>query len=209
MLRQTGDINVYINNFLDLKLAIKDMTDVEACDKFMRGLRDGDTIAYVRQHYDGVLKTAIKAALTHDGAHHINTQPMFPSFPAPQAFQQQQSFQQPFQQQAVYHNGPTPMELDWIDRRQGGNYRNNNGGRNKNYNGGNFNQQRGGNSSGNSSGRCYFCGKTGHIKRNCRERLNEIKRMDENRSRKYGGQSLNVIVIYTSISGNYDYLFYS
>lgn len=186
LLTQTGDISTYINNFMDLKLAITDMTDVEACDKFMRGLREGNTVAYVRQYYDGTLKTAIKAALTYDSAHHFNHQQSMFSSPFPGVASH--SFQQP---QAVYHNdGPTPMDLDWIDRRQGGgNYRggNNNGG----YRGNNNNRGGKNNSSGGgSSGRCYFCGKTGHIKRNCRERLNEIKRMDETRGRKYGAINL-------------------
>lgn len=99
-LKQTGDVNSYINAFMDCKLAIKNMTDEEACDKFMRGLTDVNTAAYVRQYYDGTLRTATKSALTYDSAHHSDV--MFrPTARAP-VVQQQQA--------AQYVNDP--MEID-------------------------------------------------------------------------------------------------
>ncbi|KAG2190427.1 hypothetical protein INT47_010044, partial [Mucor saturninus] len=182
-LTQTGDVNSYINKFMDLKLAIKNMTDVEACDKFMRGLTDVNTAAYVRQYYDGTLRTATKSALTFDSAHSHELD-FRPPTRTPVARTQ-------------YVNDP--MELDWIDNRQQNNrggysgqrnfYNNNNrggyhgnrGGYNNNR-GGYNNNRGGGNSS--SPGPCFFCNRTGHIKRFCRDRLNAIKKLDDTRNHK-------------------------
>lgn len=40
VLTQTNDVVTYINQFMDIKLAIPGMTDEEACDKFVRGLNN-------------------------------------------------------------------------------------------------------------------------------------------------------------------------
>lgn len=187
-LEQTGDVNTYINTFMDYKLAIKNMTDAEACDKFMRGLKNINTAAYVRQHYDGTLRTATKSALNFDSAHYQDM--MFgPPVRAPVY-------------QPTYVNDP--MELDWIDNRQQNNRynRNNNGGsRYGNGRGGyNNNRSRGGGNS-NSNGVCFFCNKPGHVKRFCRERLNEIKKLDDLRNRR-NGHSVNLIDMESDVGDN-------
>lgn len=150
-LKQTGDLSTYINTFLDCELAIPSMTEIEACDKFMRGLSNINTAAYVRQHFDGTLKTATRSALTHDSAH---------------VAQQQFSFlnPSPVRPEQTTYVRDDPMDLDWIDR----------DGRRNNRNGRDGNS-RSSSRGGGSSGRCFYCDKPGHIKRDCKERRNDIR----------------------------------
>ncbi|KAG2228438.1 hypothetical protein INT48_009739 [Thamnidium elegans] len=185
-LKQIDDLSTYINKFLDCKLAIPNMTDNEACDKFMRGLKDLNTAAYVRQHFDGTLKTATRSALTFDSAY--NQQEQFGFFRNPSVVR---SVQQPVQ--AGYARDD-PMDLDWIDNRGKRNYRGGNKSNNSRF---------GNNSSG--GGRCFYCNKLGHIKRDCIERRNDIKaqirKLDEARSNR-GERNKQFINVMDSQSEN-------
>lgn len=180
VLRQTGDLVTYINNFMDIKLAIPGMTDEEGCDKFIRGLTSKQMRSHIRQYEANTLKEAIHAALAFDSAQHeddsfvtLNNRP----------------------KQRVVDD---PMDLDAIDDRnyQRSNSRyTNNYPRNQNYSSGYSRNQgpsagytrernyRSNNYSRNNSGgttaSCYYCHKTGHLKRNCRTRLSDIKKLDE------------------------------
>ena len=177
ILKQTSDLVTYINNFMDIKLAIPGMTDDEGCDKFVRGLVNKQMRSHIRQYEANTLKEAIHAALAFDSAQHEEDSSTSSTFRA-----------RP-KQQVV----DDPMELDAIDNR---NYQrsssrpNNNYSRSQNYSSGysrekNYrtnNYSR--NNSGGSAASCYYCHKTGHLKRNCRTRLSDIKRLDDQHYKK-------------------------
>ncbi|GAA5805831.1 hypothetical protein HPULCUR_011357 [Helicostylum pulchrum] len=159
---------------MDIKLAIPGMTDDEGCDKFIRGLISKQMRSHIRQYEANTLKEAIHAALAFDSAQY-----------------EEDSFNNSkVRKQQVVDD---PMELDAIDdrnyQRPRNNNNNNNYSRSQNYSSG---YSRGQSSSGysrdrnyrpnnysrnNSSGStasCYYCHKTGHMKRNCRTRFQEI-----------------------------------
>jgi hypothetical protein len=183
VLKQTGDLVTYINNFMDIKLAIPGMTDDEGCDKFVRGLTSKQMRSHIRQYEANTLKEAIHAALAFDSAQYEDDS--FNSTSRPK-------------QRAVVDD---PMELDAIDDR---NYQrsrfNNNYSRNQNYSYGysrnqnssaGYSRERNNrtnnysrNNSGGSTASCYYCHKIGHLKRNCRTRLSDIKKLDDQHSKK-------------------------
>lgn len=174
VLRQTGDLVDYVNAFMDIKLAIPSMTDEEACDKFVRGLASRNMRAHIRQYEADTLKDAVRAALSYDSA------------------QQEEVFVRSTARPKVVDD---PMELDAMDSRggfsRGGFSR---GGSSRDgFSGGGFARgnsgaRRFGNNSGVSGSECYYCGKIGHMKRNCRQRLNDIKKLDEQQAKKRGRQ---------------------
>ena len=170
-LRQTGNLVDYVNAFMDIKLAIPSMTDEEACDKFVRGLALKSMRAHIRQYEADTLKDAIRAALSYDSA------------------QQEEDFVRPV-------NGvrskvvDDPMELDAMDSRRGnfGGYNRGGGSSRGGYARGDSGSRRIGGSSGGANSLCYYCDKPGHMKRNCRQRLNDIRRLDEQQAKKRGRQ---------------------
>ena len=185
VLKQTGDLVTYINNFMDIKLAIPGMTDDEGCDKFVRGLISKQMRSHIRQYEANTLKEAIHAALAFDSAQHEED-----------SFNNSTSNLRP--KQRVVDD---PMDLDAIDDRnyQRSNSRfNNNYSRNQSSPGYSRTQNSSGysrersyrpnnysrNNSGGSTGSCYYCHKTGHLKRNCRTRLSDIKRLDDQHYKK-------------------------
>ncbi|CAO3639512.1 unnamed protein product [Mucor hiemalis] len=176
VLTQTNDVVTYINQFMDIKLAIPGMTDEEACDKFVRGLNNKQMRSHIRQYEANGLKEAIHAALAFDSA----------------------------QQEGNYSFGPRPapareiirddpMDLDYaegINNNNNGRFnsgqRYNNGYRDNRNNGRNsFGNS--GTSSGTFGGRntsCYHFHKPGHMKRNCRARIADIRKLDGKHSKK-------------------------
>lgn len=178
-LKQTGDLVTYINELMDIKLAIPTMTDEEACDKFIRGLTLKSMRAHIRQYEANTLKEAIHAALSFDSA------------------QKEEDFYSRPITATTRRVVDDPMELDAIDdQRKFNNSRqyNNNYSRPNYYNSSRSNgngSYRGNNNGGsnyrnNNSGpfTCHYCQKQGHIKRNCRARIADIKRLDEKHSKK-------------------------
>lgn len=179
VLKQTGDLVSYINNFMDIKLAIPSMTDDEGCDKFVRGLVNKQMRSHIRQYEATTLKEAIHAALAFDSAQQEED-----SYTSPSANRVKTQLQQ---------RADDPMDLDAIDDRnyQRSNSRFNNHSRpqnnfnysrDRNYRGGYSSRSNSSNSSNNST--CYYCHKVGHIKRNCRTRAYDIKKLDERHSKK-------------------------
>ena len=65
-LKQTGDLPSFINTFMDLKLAIPDMHDSEAKDKFIRALSDPLMRSHLRRTRPENLQEAIHDALSFD-----------------------------------------------------------------------------------------------------------------------------------------------
>jgi hypothetical protein len=170
VLKQTGDLVDYINNFMDIKLAIPKMTDEEACDKFIRGLNNEDMRAHIRQYEAETLKAAIQSALSFDSAR-----------------QQFNFYGQPTQGgvSGVRGRVDDPMELDALDQRRG--YSTGKrfaGGSNGSINGPKYYSNNNRQQSGNSGGKCYYCQKSGHMKRNCKLRLADIRRLDEQHAQR-------------------------
>lgn len=178
VLKQSGDLVTYINEFMDIKLAIPTMTDEEAYDKFIRGLVSRPMRAHIRQYEAETLKEAIHAALSYDSAQREEDFYVRPSATARRVV------------------ADDPMDLDAIDHRRYNNNRqyNNNYSRSNN----NFNNSYRNNSNNNNNGfnrgynnnnssgsyTCHYCKKPGHIKRNCRSRIADIKKLDEQHSKQ-------------------------
>jgi hypothetical protein len=160
VLKQTGNLVDYINQFMDIKLGIPTMTDEEACDKFTRGLATKQMRAHVRQYEAETLKAAVRAALSFDSA-------------------QQEENYSPVQNHGQQVDDP--MEIDAIDQRRGNGY----SGGNRRFGGmSNTRSNNGGSRSGYNSATCYYCHKSGHLKRNCKTRLADIRRLDEQHSQR-------------------------
>lgn len=181
-LRQTGNLVDYVNAFMDIKLAIPSMTDEEACDKFVRGLASKSMRAHIRQYEADTLKDAIRAALSFDSA------------------QQEEDF---VRTPNMVRSRPVddPMDLDALDSRRGrsvsGGFSRGSSGFSRGGSGfsrGGSGFSRGGSgvgrsgNTGNYSNECYYCGKEGHMKRNCRQRLNDIRRLDEQQAKRRNRQ---------------------
>lgn len=172
VLRQDSDLTHYINTFMDLKLAIPDMHDGEATDRFVRGLRDGRMRSHIRQYQVNSLTEAIHTALAFDAGEERRYTTM------PRRTQQYVD---------------DPMDIDAIDdvyavnsRRRYGNNRFNNSGNfrsnNANMRNNNGNIRFNNNNSGIT---CYYCNKKGHVKALCPVRRMDIKALDENRQKQH------------------------
>lgn len=170
VLMQTGNLVDYINIFMDIKLSIPGMTDEESCDKFIRGLNSKAMRAHIRQYDADTLKTAIHSALSFDSAQREDDYVTPP----------QQQGRMVRQQRTLIDD---PMDMDMMDvvntmdsrrnyNNRSDNYNNNSGGRRYNYKSRNNNQG------------CFYCGKPGHMKRNCRTRINDIRKLDEQHSQR-------------------------
>ncbi|KAG2228505.1 hypothetical protein INT48_001890 [Thamnidium elegans] len=149
-------------------------------DLFIRGLSLKAMRAHIRQYEANNLKEAIHAALSYDSA---QKEEDFYARPPPTA------------NRRVIDD---PMELDAIDQGRYSNNNNNNRqynnySRSNNYNNPpRYNSYRNNNNGGgsyrnnnnSSSFTCHYCQKVGHIKRNCRTRIADIKRLDDQHSKK-------------------------
>jgi hypothetical protein len=169
VLSQTGDLVDYINTFMDIKLAIPGMTDDESCDKFIRGLSSKAMRAHVRQYEADTLKLAIQSALSYDSAQREDD--YIPTQQQTRVKQQQRSYID------------DPMDIDTMeDLYVMNNRRNNNSnGSTRRFINNNYrnNIRRNNNDEG-----CFYCGKQGHLKRNCRTRINDIRRLDDQQAQR-------------------------
>ncbi|KAL9536593.1 hypothetical protein MBANPS3_012532, partial [Mucor bainieri] len=161
-IRQTSSIRDYVDRFMDAVIPIKDISEREQCDRFMRGLKDKELIAKIRAMpiESRTLEKLFSDALAHEFAHN-------PELSAG------------VQTNAKYNNSDVqPMDLDAITYRNNGNNNNSNRNNNRNYNNKNSNN----NSSNNRSrGKvqdpsltCFHCKKIGHTTKNCFSRATEI-----------------------------------
>ena len=166
VLVQKSSVAEYINTFRRLKLQIPDLSNGDALDRFVRGLKTNIRIA-VRSRFPNTLldaeslALAIEAAAQEEGGISISSQ----------AARQQA-------QPAINYD---PMELDSLrdmvnalagqvrSQQFNGRGRSNDFSRTR-FTGGGYR----GNASGNSNGgaRCYACGGMGHMKRECPTFLN-------------------------------------
>lgn len=181
-LQQTGNLVNYINDFMDIKLALPKMTNDEACDKFIRGLSNPRMRAHIRQYEADTIKDAIHAALSYDSAQQEHGNYTTVNTPAPTS-----------RRTTV----DDPMDLDAIDNRfnnrnnrsynrsNNGSYRQNNS-----YSHNGNSGYRNGNNSSSRPINCFYCQKPGHIKRNCQTRLSDIRKLDEQHSSRKDFQSM-------------------
>lgn len=166
-LAQTSTIEAYVNNFMDTCIEVKDLSDSEACDRFMRGLQSAQLRAELRNldSSQRTIKVYYRMALAYEAArsgdnHYVSThtdstrRSAFPS------------------SSSSYSEGPTPMDVDVMQGRR-----------------------RGGSSSGsnnNSNVVCFHCGKKGHMKRNCyklRDLFKDFIRFQEGGTGKRGANN--------------------
>jgi hypothetical protein len=170
-LTQNGDLVDYINTFMDIKLALPGMNDEESCDKFIRGLSSQDMRAHIRQFDADTLKLAIQSALSYDSARRKDEY-----VPVQQQTRNRQ-------QQRTFIEDPMDIDimedLQAIDSRRNinNNYRNNGNYRNNN-------NYRSNNRRSNNDDGCFYCGKQGHLKRNCRTRINDIRKLDDQQAQR-------------------------
>lgn len=152
-LTQTGSVSEYVNAFMDIRLLlIKEVTDNEACDRFIRGLSDVALRAHLRDIPDESLNLneAYRSALAYDAA---RTEYTFRSRRLSPAVARQQT-QSP---SLPVSNEPTPMELDVVRTRD------RDASRTKDT----------------SNLKCFFCGKVGHSREECRIRIKTFKQLDD------------------------------
>ncbi len=163
---QRGPVSEYINEFRRLKLQIPDLSQGDALDRFVRGLKQAIRIA-VRSRFPATLSEAESLALAFEAAAKEEG-----SYAVP-------TTTQPTQPMVNYD----PMELDSLrsmvnaltnQLRNRGNSRNRSYGTRGN-NGFNRSNTFNGNTGGNGP-RCYGCGGIGHMKRECPTYLNRSGR---------------------------------
>lgn len=147
--RQVGNLNNYINGFMDIIASIPGITEEESCDKFMRGIANRDTRSQVRQAQATTLREAIRVAIAHDSAIHEN-----PAFYRKNNW----SYNNPnTPRTSAPPRGPyagEPMDLSVMS------------------------------SSPRSNIRCHYCGNIGHVRRFCKTRSEDIRKLEEDRYRK-------------------------
>lgn len=171
-LRQHSDLRTYIDQFIDIKLALPTMTDDDAADRFTRGLKDPKLRVHLRQIGTHTLNDAIHSAIAFTaGEERYNYTPTRRT------------------QQYV----DDPMDIDLLDdihamnnyskKRQLNNTQYNNRSNSYNRNNNRFNYNN--NNYNNSNITCYYCNKKGHIKSLCPTRRADIKALDEKRQRQY------------------------
>lgn len=156
---QTGSLVDYINGFMDIIVGIPGISDDESCDRFMRGLQDPRTRCHIRQINATTLKAAVHAAISFDSAQfeYVDAN-QYNGNRYSQRLNNFGNMHKPVQPEIN-----DPMELDALDFRS----------RNQNRQGNN--------------GACFYCGNKGHRRANCRIRIQDIKRLDNERFNKVRG----------------------
>jgi hypothetical protein len=179
---QTGSLAEYINDFLNIKLEIPNMTEEEAVDKFTRSLRSHNLRTYIRQNDPTLLKNAIHIALSFDSARQDTFSGVLNTINR--------------QREVIADD---PMDLDTIessDRRSNAGFRggfrstggfDGPGGSGGSRGGRNYGDFRGGGGGSKSKIICHFCGKAGHILRLCKNRQAAIKKLVDDPARKRQG----------------------
>lgn len=190
-LKQTSDLVTYINEFMDIKLAIPTMTDEEGCDKFIRGLTSKMMRSHIRQYDADTLKQAIQAALAFDSAQQEDNYSYVPRSSQINKNRLDDPMDLDVAEEINYvrnnnyernNNNGYSRNNNSFSRNNGNNYSRNNG-NNYGRNNGNY-YSRSGNNNSNNNASCYYCHKSGHIKRNCRTRLSDIKKLDDQHSKR-------------------------
>lgn len=172
VLTQKDSVANYINDFRRLKLQIRDLSQGDALDRFVRGLVKHIRVA-VRSRFPSTLSEAESLALAIEAAA-LDDEAVIPVTT--------QAAQQAVQSTPNYD----PMDLDSLRTvvnaladQVNSQYRDNRG-RFTSGNRGNYNKARGGysnygsGSSGNGP-RCYSCGGIGHMKRECPTHRNRVQ----------------------------------
>ncbi|CEP06777.1 hypothetical protein, partial, partial [Parasitella parasitica] len=179
--RQTGSIRDYVDRFMDAVIPVKEITEREKCDRFMRGLKDKELIAQIRAMNiaDRTLEKLFSDSLAYEFAHHpeITSGALTHS-----GYKGHNNDIQPMDLDAIMHNNNKHHNRNNYNN----NYNNhNNNNNNYNYNNNNKNNNRSRNQKGrqqqpsppdSTNITCYFCKKAGHATFQCRSRAMEIMR---------------------------------
>jgi len=176
-LRQNSDLRTYIDQFIDIKLAIPTMPDDDAADRFTRGLKDPKLRIHLRQNGIHSLNEAIHSAIAFTSG------------------EERYSYT-PVRRTQQYMDDP--MDIDMLDdinsmnnynkKRPFNNSNNNqynNRSNNFNRNNNRFSNNNSNNNYNNNNITCYYCNKKGHIKSLCPTRRADIKALDEKRQRQF------------------------
>ncbi|CAI5475466.1 unnamed protein product [Closterium sp. Yama58-4] len=134
-LRQRTSVADYIADFRDISTEISDLSTAEALDKFKRGLKD-DVRMEVEVQGCSTLEEMARVAERYDEIHFGSRRSRFN-----RGMRFSPNMFQPIQGEQRGGAGPTPMELDTIDRNK---------------------EKRKG-----FAGNCFKCGKRGHKALNC------------------------------------------
>lgn len=194
VLKQTSDIVTYINQFMDIKLALPNMNEEESTDRFIRGLSNRRMRAFIRQNNDDNLQEVIRSALSFDSADRdsyfdyapMRRQPKYVDDPmdidalddynddvyAMNNFRNRR----PFNDRRL-NNSNNDRRYNSDRQFSNGNYNNNN---HSNFIRNNYQR----NTNSNSNVTCFYCSKRGHIKSLCPVRRADIKALDDNRQRQ-------------------------
>ncbi|KAK4511130.1 uncharacterized protein ATC70_012342 [Mucor velutinosus] len=164
---QTGSMQEYCDNFMDIIMLIPGMTQEEQCHQFRKGIQDMELQAQLRDYQPAQRK--IQTYFTH-ALNYAATRPHLgssgtSSFPfggnrgmVVTRGAQQQGYSYGTGGGGGTQGGVEPMDLDAMTGR--------------------------GNS---STVVCYFCNKPGHVKRHCRERIEAIRKLDNTHRYNNGG----------------------
>ncbi|KAG1117557.1 hypothetical protein G6F42_013406 [Rhizopus arrhizus] len=168
-LKQTRSMQKYCDAFMDIAMLVPGMTQEEQCHKFRKGIQDMELQAQLRDYPPENRK--LQTYFTH-ALNYAATRPYLDSGGG-SSFGDRGIVSRVPQQQNYYQHGAggissaqdsgEPMDLDAMDSRRGG--------------------------SGDRTIVCYFCHKPGHIKRNCRERIEAIRNLDNSHRNNRGGSS--------------------
>ncbi|KAG2190783.1 hypothetical protein INT47_012934, partial [Mucor saturninus] len=158
-LLQTTSVETYVNLFRDIQLEIPTMNEDEAQDRFIRGLQP-DIRFHVITLQPLDLDDAVRMALAYESGRQTGFHGMYAERPVAQQYYQS--------------NDVVPMDLDAVDGRRG--FHQNRSSSNRQYNNRPAQTR--------SEVTCHWCEKRGHIRRNCRERIEAIRKLDEQHGRK-------------------------
>lgn len=175
---QTSTVQDYVNRFMDITVYLPNITNVDLCDKFMRGIQSHQPRADLRDVLGSqrTLDNYYNMVLSWEGAREFGssaTRMVLSTNPAAEP--------------SVVHDTAEPMVLDVI---QGGPH----GSPRRNGSGNYSNSKRGG---GNSfkNNNCDYCSRSGHTKYKCFKRKDDIAALDEKNKRQgRGAMKLNTNV---------------
>lgn len=152
---QTSTIQQYVNEFQNVKLSLPDITEDEACDRFVSGLVDDQLVAQIHDVDEDelTLRMAFNMALSYEAARRPRVLAPTPMALASPRYHPVMQHQVPNRITSSLTPAMVddPMDLDSMQSR------------------------------GYTVEGCFYCGMVGHIRENCFERLRDIKAMEQQR----------------------------
>lgn len=188
---QTKSISAYVDEFMKAIMAVKNISDAEATDRFMRGLKDRELKANIRaiSANERTLDRVFDTALAYEFSHYPDAS---------------RSLYAPSSSRSQYMEKDDPMQLDVVQGNRTSSSRGGSGNSSSQNNNNSNNKNNSNNNRSSSSSRgvrnsdivCEYCNKRGHKESRCYIRAEKIIAAAE--SVKRGGKgksksSLNVV----------------